>query len=119
MLIDNRKRKQYNISAVKNTEVFNTDSFAPDVLTVADENGQDVRFEILDSIDDANGTRILAVVPVFENSDDILNDMGEFDIVKLREEDEGFVLAPIDDEKELKKLQKLFEKRIEEKLYQD
>lgn len=95
------------------------DSFAPDVLTVTDGSGQERQFEILDRIDGRDGESCLAVVPIYENKEDILSDIGDFDIVKLKEEDGGFVLTAVEDTDEFDSLHKRFEKRIDEKLYGD
>lgn len=100
-------------------EASRMDSFAPDVLTVTDGSGQERQFEILDRVEGKDGISCLAVVPIFENKEDILSDIGDFDIVKLKEEDGGFVLTAVDDPDEFDSLYKNLEKRIEKKLYVD
>lgn len=96
------------------------DGFAPDVLTVTDGDGNELQYEILDRIEGkTDGETRLAIVPVYENKEDLLSDIGDFDIVKLKAEDGGFVLEPVDDADEFSSLHKIFERRIDEKLYGD
>ncbi len=98
-------------------EATDTDNFTPDVFTVTDGSGQKLQYQILDRLNDTNGETCLAVIPLYENSEDILCDDIDFDIVKLKEENGGFVLSLVDDDNEFATLYKKFAKRIDEMLY--
>lgn len=95
------------------------EEFTPDIITVTDGDGIEHRFEILNRLDEANGVGCLAITPVYENKEEILSDDGDFDIVRLHEEDGGFVLEPVDDPDEFNKLHRQFERRIEKILFGD
>ena len=95
------------------------EKYSSDALTVSDAEGNEHRFEILDRLSCDGDTEYLAIIPSYESEEDILSDNGEFDIVRLSEEDGGFVIEPIDDTAEFDRLRRLFEKRIEKILYGD
>lgn len=50
--------------------------FGNDILTLVDEEGVEHSFEVLDAMDFEDG-HYLAMVPVFEESEELLDDMGE------------------------------------------
>ncbi len=111
--IDKAGTKTYNID-VRGDRM---DNYTPDVLTVTDGSGQELQYQILDRLTDTNGETCLAVIPLYENSEDILSDDVDFDIVRLKEENGGFVLSPVDSESEFASLYKKFVKRIDDMLY--
>ncbi len=88
--------------------------FAPDLITLIDDEGNEHNFEILDKIENDNG-EYYALYPVFDNPEDSVNDSGEYYIMEVVVNDDGEEeLAEIDDEKLLDSLAEIFESRFEE-----
>ena len=81
--------------------------FGNDILTLVDEEGVEHSFEVLDAMDFEDG-HYLAMVPVFEESEELLDDMGELVILKAAGEEEDSYLEPIEDEDEFNKVAEIF-----------
>ena len=88
-----------------------SDEYNPDIVTVVDENGEEHTFEELDRIETDNG-RYVALIPVYEEAEDILDDDGELIILKVSEEDGETYLEPIEDDDEFNEIGKIFEERL-------
>lgn len=74
------------------------EEFNPDIVTLQDDEGKEYTFEILDAIED-DENRYLALLPVYEDPQKILEDSGELVIVKVEEENgEEFFSEILDDE---------------------
>ena len=69
-------------------EIKNKDDYNPDIVTLSDDDGKEYTFEVLDAIETDTG-RYLAMLPVYDNPQDTLNDSGELVIVKAGEEENG------------------------------
>lgn len=88
------------------------DEYNPDIVSVVDENGVEHIFEELDRIETDNA-RYVALLPVYDDAEDILEDDGEIIILKVEEdEDEETYLCPIEDDKEFNEIQTIFEERL-------
>lgn len=88
--------------------------FAPDLITLIDEDGNEHSFEILDTIE-KDGSEYYALYPVFENSEDSVNDTGEYYIMEVVLNNNGEEeLAELDDDNLLDSLAEIFEERFEE-----
>ena len=71
-------------------------------------------FEYLDRIETDKG-RYVALTPVFDDAEEIIEDDGELIILKVVEEDDGETyLEPIEDDAEFDEIGNLFEQRIAE-----
>ena len=92
--------------------------FAPDLLTLVDEDGLEHNFEILDVIEE-DDKQYYVLMPVYENNDDILQDSGEYYILEAIEEDGEPQLAEVIDENLRQKLANIFEERFNEMFYED
>lgn len=90
-----------------------TSPYGNDILTLMDENGVEHTFEVLDEYDDGV-KRYLALSPVFDNPEEMLNDTGELVIMQVCEEDGEEFLETIEDEDELDAIADIFMKRLEE-----
>lgn len=90
-----------------------TNELGNNIVTVSDENGNDISFEILDRIETDSG-RYLALTPFYENKSDSLNDDGELICVKVNEDGDEIYLEPIENEEEQEEIIEIFEKRLEE-----
>jgi len=87
--------------------------FAPDLITLIDDENKEHNFEILDTIENDKGL-FYALYPVFDDADSALADDGEYYIMEIVEEDGEEQLVEVDDDELLDELAEIFEKRFEE-----
>ena len=71
-----------------------------DIITLTDEDGNDLDFEILASCE-RNGQTYFAVIEVKDEADIEKEEILEYIVLKLTEEDGEEILATIDDDEEL------------------
>jgi uncharacterized protein YrzB (UPF0473 family) len=83
----------------------------PDLLTLLDEEGEEHTFEVLDSAE-FEGNSYMALVPVLENPEDILDDADELVILRVVEEDGEEFLEAIEDEDEFDRIGAFFTERL-------
>ena len=83
---------------------------APDLLTLEDEDGKEVTFEVIDATE-VNGTRYLAVIPYQEDPESLQED-AELILMRMGTDDEGEYLDIVDDDEELITVGKVFEERL-------
>ncbi|MGN0468332.1 MAG: DUF1292 domain-containing protein [Acutalibacteraceae bacterium] len=86
-----------------------------DIVTVVDDDGKEYTFEELDRIELENGNKYVALVPVYENEIEILDDDGDVLILKVIEEKGENFLIQIDDEDEFNEVGNIIEDRLIEK----
>lgn len=90
------------------------EEFNPDIVSVVDENGEEHIFEELDRIETDEG-RFVALLPVYEDAEEILDDDGELIILSVVEDEDGETyLEPIEDDKLFDEIGKIFEERLED-----
>ena len=82
----------------------------PDLLTLEDEDGKEVTFEVIDATE-VNGTRYLAVIPYQENPESLQED-AELILMRIGTDDEGEYMDIVDDDEELITVGKVFEERL-------
>ncbi len=82
----------------------------PDLLTLEDEDGQEVTFEVIDATE-VNGTRYLAVIPYQEDPASLQED-AELILMRIGTDDEGESMDIVDDDEELLTVGKVFEERL-------
>lgn len=83
---------------------------APDLLTLEDEDGKEVTFEVIDATE-VNGTRYLAVIPYQEGPESLQED-AELILMRIGTDDEGEYMDIVDDDEELITVGKVFEERL-------
>ena len=83
---------------------------APDLLTLEDEDGKEVTFEVLDATE-VNGTRYLAVIP-YQEDPESLQEEAELILMRIGTDDEGEYMDIVDDDEELITVGKVFEERL-------
>lgn len=83
---------------------------APDLLTLEDEDGKEVTFEVIDAAE-VNGTRYLAVIPYQEDPESLQED-AELILMRIGTDDEGEYMDIVDDDEELITVGKVFEERL-------
>lgn len=82
-----------------------------DLLTLVDEDGVEHQFEMADT-GEMDGQNYVALIPVFEDPADVLEDSGELVILKVVEEDGEEFLEAIEDEAEFEKVGDFFMERL-------
>ncbi len=92
--------------------------FAPDIITLLDEDNQEHSFEILDTIvrDDKE---YYALYPFFEDAEDAVEDSGEYYIMEVIDADGEQELAEVEDDDLLDSLAEIFEAHFEEMFYDE
>lgn len=89
------------------------DDYNPDIVSVVDEDGKEHIFEELDRIETDTG-RYVALTPLYDDAEQMLEDDGELIILKVTEEDGETYLSPIEDEEEFNAVGQEFEERLSE-----
>lgn len=92
-----------------------SDDFSANLITLTDEDGNELEFEILDEIDTDDG-HFFALLPTFETDSD---DDGGYYILREEEIDGEMELAEVDDEELLDSLAGIFEQHFEELYNED
>ena len=82
----------------------------PDLLTLEDEDGQEVTFEVVD-VTEINGTRYMAVVP-YEETPAAEDEEAELLIMRIGTDDQGEYMDIVDDDEELITVGQVFEERL-------
>lgn len=90
-----------------------SEEYNPDIVTVVDEDGKEHIFEELDRIETDSG-KYVALLPIYDEAEEILEDSGELIILKVSEEDGEMFLSPIEDDDEFEEIGSLFEERLAE-----
>ncbi len=85
--------------------------YNPDIVSVIDEEGKEHVFEELDRIETDKG-KYVALLPVYDDAEEQLEDSGEFIILKVSEENGETYLSAIEDEDEFNEVGVLFEDRL-------
>lgn len=86
--------------------------YNPDIVSVVDEEGKEHVFEELDRIETDNG-RYVALLPMYDDPQEMLEDSGELIILKVEEDEDGDTyLCPIEDEEEFNEVGEAFEERL-------
>ncbi|HIS05598.1 MAG TPA: DUF1292 domain-containing protein [Candidatus Fimenecus stercoravium] len=87
------------------------EAYNPDIVSVVDEDGTEHIFEELDRIETDNA-RYVALLPVYDEAEEILDDDGELIILRVTEEDGETYLEPIEDDEEFNRIGAAFEERL-------
>lgn len=85
-----------------------------DIITVTDDDGVEHQFEEIDRIETDDGNRYVAMLPMFESGEELLEDDGEVIILKVTEEKGDTYLVEIDNEKEFNEIREIFLERLDE-----
>ena len=85
------------------------EEYQPDLMTLEDEDGNEVIFEVIDALDH-KGVHYLAVVEYTENEEDAED--AQLVILSVGEDDEGEYLDVVEDDETLLEVSKLFEQRL-------
>lgn len=89
------------------------EEFGNDIVTVVDDEGNQHEFEIVDAIETDDG-RYVALLPIYHDPNELLNDDGELVILTVKEENGEDLLVPIEDDNEFEEIAGIFEERLSE-----
>ena len=92
--------------------------YTPDIYTLEDEEGNEVVFEMIDSIE-LDGQKYYAMMPYYENPEDMLNDDGQLIVLRNEVVDGEEMMATIDDDEDYDRIGEIFMKRITEMFEDD
>lgn len=104
-------KKDTDNNEIKKNEDDFSEEYAPDVVSVIDEEGNEHFFEELDRIESDDG-KYVALIPIYDDAQDILDDDGELIILKVEEEGSETYLCPIEKEDEFNEINKIFIERL-------
>ena len=88
-----------------------SEEYGNDLVTVVDDEGNQHQFEVLDAIETDTG-RYVALVPVYDNPADLIEDDGELVSLTVKEENGEDLLLPIEDDDEFEEIAEIFEERL-------
>lgn len=89
------------------------DDYTPDLITLEDEDGKEHVFEVIDAAD-LDDTHYMALVPYVEDEKQLEETEVELILMKVGEDENGEYLDIVEDDEELYKVSKMFEKRLQE-----
>lgn len=89
-----------------------SEDYNPDIITLSDDDGKEYTFEVLDAIE-TDEARYLALLPVYEDAQAIIDDSGELVIVKVDEEDGDEFFSEIEDDDEYETIADAFVDRLQ------
>lgn len=89
------------------------EEYGNDIVTVVDDEGNQHEFEIVDAIETDDG-RYVALLPIYHDPNELLNDDGELVILTVKEENGEDLLVPIEDDNEFEEIAGIFEERLSE-----
>ena len=88
------------------------ENFGNNIVSVVDEEGVEHTFEELDRIETDEG-RFVALLPIYDEAEEILDDDGELIILSVVEDEDGETyLEPIEDEALFNEIGEIFEERL-------
>lgn len=88
------------------------ETYGNDIVSVVDEEGVEHTFEELDRIETDSG-RYIALLPIYNEAEEILDDDGELIILSVVEDEDGETyLEPIEDEALFSEIGAIFEERL-------
>ena len=90
------------------------DEYGPDIITVVDDDGAEHEFEVLDRIETDDDQKYIAIIPVFDSAEEMLDDDGELIILRVTETDDENILEPIEDDDEFDEIAGIFQERLSE-----
>lgn len=96
-------------------ENYNKDElgYEPDLISLIDDDGKEYNFEVIDAIESDEG-RYLAMLPLFDDPQKMLEDSGELVIVKVGEENGEEYYYEIEDDDEYEFVADAFIERLED-----
>lgn len=89
------------------------EQYNPDILTLTDDDGKEYTFEVVDGIE-TDDSRYVALLPVYDTPEKLIEDSGELVILKVIGEGEDEVLEDIADDDEYNMIADAFINRLQD-----
>lgn len=89
------------------------EEYNPDIVTLSDETGKEFTFEVLDAIE-TDDARYLALLPVFDDPQKVLDDSGNLVVLKVMEENGEEYFSEIEDDDEYETIAEAFIDRLQD-----
>ena len=89
------------------------DEYNPDIITLEDDDGKEYTFEVLDRIE-TDEARYIALLPVYDKPEEMLQDSGELVILKVAEENGEEYFVDIEDDAEYDMIADAFTDRVQD-----
>lgn len=74
-----------------------SEEYGNDIISLMDEEGNETEYEMIDAVE-LNGQTYVALLPLYENPEDIVEEDYQVVILKMVEEDGEEILLTINDE---------------------
>lgn len=87
--------------------------YNPDIITLEDDDGKEYTFEVLDRIE-TDEARYIALLPVYDKPEEMLQDSGELVILKVAEENGEEYFVDIEDDAEYDMIADAFTDRLQD-----
>ena len=88
-----------------------SEEYGNDIISLMDEDGNETEYEMIDAVE-LNGQTYVALLPLYENPEDIVEEDYQVVILKMVEEDGEEILLTINDEAEFDAVWQAFEDRL-------
>lgn len=88
-----------------------SEEYGNDNISLMDEEGNETEYEMIDAVE-LNGQTYVALLPLYENPEDIVEEDYQVVILKMVEEDGEEILLTINDEAEFDAVWQAFEDRL-------
>lgn len=89
------------------------EEYNPDIITLEDDDGKEYTFEVLDRIE-TDEARYIALLPVYDKPEEMLQDSGELVILKVAEENGEEYFVDIEDDAEYDMIADAFADRLQD-----
>ncbi len=89
------------------------DAYNPDLVTLSDDQGNEYNFEVLDAVETDQG-RYLALLPVYDKPEDMVEDSGELVVLKVFEDGDEEYYEEIEDDDEYETVADIFVDRLQD-----
>ena len=87
--------------------------YSPEIYTLTDDEGNEQSFELIDTYEDGDN-RYYAMIPYYENPEDLIQNNGELVILKSDYVDDEEMLVTIDSDEEYERIGNIFLERLED-----
>lgn len=87
--------------------------YNPDIYTLVDEEGVEQVFELLDVME-LEDERYFALIPYYEDADELLDDDGDLIILKSQMDGDEEMMVSIDDDEEYQRVGSIFLEKLSE-----
>ena len=91
------------------------EDYSPDLVTLVDEDGIENEYEIVDAIELDGDERYMALVPVTESPEEVLDESGDLLIFRIVTEGDEDIFETIEDEDEYERISAIFVERLSDR----